>query len=257
MILNNLHRVSNMIAATVLFLAPLTCWGNIAEAEAMYEKGEYFAAFRAYVPLAKAGDPVAQAALGRIYLGGQGAPTDTRNAASWYEKAAAKGHAGAQFQLANMLGSGVGVPADAVRAAVLMEKSAEQGVVWAMVSLGVMYRDGSGVTKDIVVAHKWLELAATSAESPVTAQTIGLAKAGLAQLTPSMSPEQLAAAKKSASEWRAVRRTRDTNWQKLINRPVSLQATNEATGDKADRPKVPNQSPAESSPLTRDFFPKS
>jgi len=255
--MNQLHRVSSMIAATALMLAPLTSWGNLAEAEEAYEKGEYYAAFRAYVPLAKSGDPVAEAALGRIYLGGQGAPMDRRAAASWYEKAAAQGHAGAQFQLAKMIGSGVGVKADPARAAQLMEKSAQQGVVWAMFSLGLMYRDGDGVAKDLIQAHRWLELAATSAESPVTAETIALARAGRTQLETVMSPEQLAAAGKSASEWRAMKRSHDANWLKVINRPVALPAAAAPASDKTDRSKVPDQSPAEPSPLSRDFLPRS
>lgn len=252
----SMQRGLRVLAATAFLGFSAASWGNLADAEAAYEKQEYFVAFREFAALAKAGDAVAQAALGRIYLDGKGAPRDSRAAASWYEKAAQQGHAGAQFQLAKMYAAGVGVKADAARAAQLMEKSASQGVVWAMYSLGLIYRDGSGVAKDLVQAHKWLDLAASSTQSAAIAEYIALAKTARTELEPALNPDQLRDAQKLAGAWRATKRSGDTQWQKSINHPVVLLVAGEAADGKVGTPAA-NQKPDESSPLTRDYFPKS
>ncbi|MEO8103415.1 MAG: tetratricopeptide repeat protein [Betaproteobacteria bacterium] len=249
---DHLRRIAGLFAAALTLALPMTSWGNLAEAEAAYEKGEYYPAFRAFVPVAKEGNPVAQAALGRIYLDGQGAPKDARAAVAWYERAAEQGHACAQFQLAKLVGSGIGAPADVARAAQWMEKSASQDVVWSMHALGQMYRDGTGLAKDNVRAYTWLELAATYPPSAITAEYIALAKTARTELERAMSADQVREAQKRAGEWRASKRPRDDQWQKTINRPASLQVAGE--GGKSGN--VSDQKPTESSPLTRDYFPK-
>ena len=255
---DHLNRGLGMIA-TILFLGfPVASWGSLAEADAAFEKQDYYAAFVGYLPLAKSGDAAAQAAIGRIYLEGKGAPKDPRTAALSYEKAAAQGHAGAQFQLAKLVGSGVGVKAaDPVRAAQLMEKSADQGVVWAMHSLGLMYKDGTGVDKDIVKAHKWMNLAASTPESPVASEYIAFAKEARKELESVMSPEQLKDAQKLAAEWLAAKKPRDSQWQKVVNHPVPVSAPSAPADGKAAPDPATDPKRDESSPLTRDYYPKS
>lgn len=245
---NRLSRNLCLVFTTVLLGLPAIGRANLADADAAYEKGDYFAAFREYLPHAKNGEAAGQAAIGRIYLEGKGAPRDARAAAMQYEKAAAQGHAGAQFQFAKMLAGGVGVKADPERAAKLMEQSAEQGVVWAMHAIGLMYRDGAGLAKDAVQAYKWLDVAAAATSLPVVVDSIALAKVARTELESAMNPDQLKKARALANDWRNARKQRDVQWLKPINLPVAVAAPAAAPASE------PNTSDV--TPLAKDYFPK-
>jgi TPR repeat protein len=56
-----------------------------------FNGGDYATAIRLVRPLAEQGDRRAQAALGRFYQDGFGAPQDYAAAVSWYRKAADQG----------------------------------------------------------------------------------------------------------------------------------------------------------------------
>lgn len=96
-----------------------------------------------------------------------------KNAANWYEKAAAQGHAQAQFKLEAIQGGaeaqfklgkryekGEGMPQDYVETANWYRMAAEQGFAEAQNKLGFMYGNGKGVRKDDVEAVKWYRKAA-------------------------------------------------------------------------------------------------
>ena len=207
------------MGAAALLAMPLASWASFEQAEKAYVSNEHYAAFLAFVPLAKEGNAAAQAMVAKSYYLGTGAPPDARAAADWYLRAATQGHATAQYELARLLAAGVGVPQDSKRAAEWMEKSAEQGVPWAMQAIGIMYRDGNGVAKDAVQAYKWLSLAATQPETPATAETIKLARDARAELDKSMSADGVQQAGKLATTWSARKIARDTEWSKAINAP--------------------------------------
>jgi TPR repeat protein len=61
------------------------------------------------------GDAEAQFNLARLYIDGNGAPKDTRQAARWLYSAAQKGQYQAQAQLGSMLFAGDGVPRQSAR----------------------------------------------------------------------------------------------------------------------------------------------
>ena len=236
-------------AAAVTFLVfPLASWGNFAEGEEAYLKNDLWGAYRKFLELSKVGDPQAQAMIGRMYLEGQGLPRDFRTAAISYERAADQGHAASQYQVAKMYAVGAGVKQDLVRAAQLMEKSADQGVLWAMYSLGLMYKDGTGVAKDAVQALKWIALAAASPESAATAEYIKLAKTAKAELESSMAADRVQESEKLVTQWNATKRVRDTHWQKAINRPIEVRASDiTPVNPNADKDKQ----------LVRDYYPQS
>lgn len=108
------------------------------------------------------GDPVAQTALGVMYLIGVGhdVPVDYAQSAKWYEKAAAQGHASAQDWLGRQYFLGRGVPQDVAQAAMWYEKAAAQGHTSAQDDLGVLYLHGLGVPQDYAKARQWFEKAA-------------------------------------------------------------------------------------------------
>lgn len=79
----------------------------------LFDRSDYESALRALLPKARGGDPIAQTYVGEIYERALGLPSpDYTVAASWYEKAAAQGHAPAQISLGGLYERGLGVPND-------------------------------------------------------------------------------------------------------------------------------------------------
>jgi hypothetical protein len=76
--------------------------------------------------------------------------------------------------------------------------AAEQGDAVAQHSLGVMYRDGLSVPRDYVQAHMWFSLAVS--RLPLD-EDRDLAVQGRDAVAASMTPTQIAEAKKLEQEW--------------------------------------------------------
>jgi hypothetical protein len=200
-----------------------------------YEKGNYNAALRELLPLAKRGSGEAQAILGNMYHEAQGFSRDYIEAARWYRMASDQGHPSAQVNLATMYYEGQGVPQDYVEAArrfrlaaelgdpkaqfnlgVMYDQriggleqsaeamrwfllAAEQGYADAQFNLGVMYGKGQSVSQNYVLAHMWLELAAASGDSEALKSRDAIGSM--------MTPEQMAEAQRLAQEFRPITRT--------------------------------------------------
>jgi TPR repeat protein len=79
---------------------------------AAFNEGAYEGARAAWVPLAEAGDPRAQSALGFMYYSGRGEPRDSARAAALFRRAAEQGEPTAQFFLSMMVFKSDGVPPD-------------------------------------------------------------------------------------------------------------------------------------------------
>ena len=133
-------------------------------------------------PRAEQGDAAAQAAVGDLYLGGEGVSQDAAEAARWYRLAAEQGDASGQYGLAYLHAVGQGVPLDEDESARLMRLAADQrevraqyavallyanrlaadqGEPLAQYDLGVMYAQGTGVRQNDAKAYLWLSLAAS------------------------------------------------------------------------------------------------
>lgn len=93
-----------------------------------------------------------------------------------------------------MYDEGRGVARDDAKARAWFQKAAEQGDVKAQLKLGLMYAGGEGGQKDYVQVYKW---SALSVEH-------GMMAAGILRdtLASTMTPEQLAEAKRLVSEWK-------------------------------------------------------
>ncbi len=125
-----------------------------------YDRGDYGAAFEAWVPLARADDPAAQRNIGHLYRFGLGIAQDFEQAAYWYREAAEMGLAGAQANLAMMYLRGQGLATDGERAAYWFGRAAVQGHAIARYNLGILYLRGNGVRRDEARAMGWFHLAA-------------------------------------------------------------------------------------------------
>ncbi|WP_345491371.1 tetratricopeptide repeat protein, partial [Orbus sasakiae] len=90
---------------------------------------------------------------------GQGIESDVSLAVSWYQKAAAQGHALAQTNLAYFYLMGIAVDKDEQQAFTLYQRAAEQDFAPALRSLAFMYMQGLGTKQDIPKAFAALEQA--------------------------------------------------------------------------------------------------
>jgi hypothetical protein len=128
-------------------------------AAAAFQRGDYPTAYRLVLPLAQAGDRIAQYNLGLLYKKGLGVRQDDATAVVWYQRSAAQGWAQAENDLA------------------------------------MAYAFGQGVPKSYVQSYVWLTRAAATAESPQDRNAI-LANRG--RLVAQMGPAELAQAQRLA-----------------------------------------------------------
>ncbi len=142
---------------------------------AAYDKGDYVAAFAAWLPLAQDGDPAAQRNVGHLYRHGLGVAQDFERAFAWYLRAAELGLSRAQSNLAEMYLRGQGTPVDAAEAARWFETAARQGHAVSQYRLAQLLLRGQGVVANPKAALAWLQLAADAGYGPAR-EALGRAK---------------------------------------------------------------------------------
>ena len=91
--------------------------------------------------------------------------------------------------------NGQGVAQDYSEAVRLYRLAAEQGVAEAQANLGLMYVTGQGVAQDMVRAYMWFDLAAALGNDS--------ARKNRDLAAESLSPEQIAEAKRMATQCKA------------------------------------------------------
>lgn len=111
------------------------------------------------------------------------------------DKTAAQRDPMAQYKKGIMYEKGQGMPQDFSQAAHWYRQAAEQGIADAQYRLGKLYTVGKGVSIDNAEAYAWLSLAATG--------NVDAAKPIADYLASTMTPEQLANAKRRAAALRA------------------------------------------------------
>jgi TPR repeat protein len=148
--------------------------------------------------LADGGNVEAMYLLGNMYSLGTGVQQGYREAVKWYRQAADLGYMAAQFSLALMYDNGVGVPQNYAEALKWFSRAANQGHRLAQESVGIMYAFGEGVAQDFIRAHMWFNLAAAAAE-PGRREFAAKLRDDVAA---KMTPAQIMAAQKLASEWK-------------------------------------------------------
>lgn len=151
-------------------------------------------AFHWYKEAAAKGYAEAQAALGLIYLKGEGTPEDYAEGAKWFRQASEQGHPVAQLNLASCYANGHGLPRDLKEAARWFRESAERNEPMAQYYLGILYGRGEGVSQSYIEAYKWLTASA--------AQGVKEARESLETLDSVLSATELEAARKAAASMR-------------------------------------------------------
>ena len=119
-----------------------------------------------------------------------------RKPSTWYGKAVEQGSAVGAFNLGELFRQGRGVDVDMAKAASLYRMAAERGFVKAQVNLGSLYTLGQGVEADIQQSYFWYEVAARTGDQ--------YALRARDRVEEELTPEQIAAVRKVARQWRAV-----------------------------------------------------
>jgi TPR repeat protein len=126
-----MRRLARALSVATLIAGVAAAWqakgDGLNQGKAAFSRGNYVSAARLLAPLARRGNPRAQAMLGFMYENGLGAPQAYDVAAELYAGAAERGDPSGQYLL------------------------------------GLMYDKGHGVDRDDVLAYKWLNLAAAAA----------------------------------------------------------------------------------------------
>lgn len=112
------------------------------------------------------------------------------------QKAADQGFAYAQYGVARRELIGQGVARDPKAAADMLERAARQGYPTAQLALGYMALKGYGMKQDKTEALTWLTLAAS--------QGNGDAARAAALIEPTLTAQELIAARRSVSDWKSV-----------------------------------------------------
>ncbi len=149
---------------------------------------------------ANAGDAAAQVAVGESYEAGKVVARDLKQAAEWYQKAAAKGNVSGEIHIAALYrDGGKDFPRDMAQAATWFQKAAEQGDVTAQGTMGTLYSMGQGVEQSYVEAYYWLDLAA-AVKGPKQEQYAAYRQMMGAHIT----TDELAAVQERETTWKAA-----------------------------------------------------
>ena len=144
----------------IVLLWGSTCFaGALEDGFAAFGRGEFDQAFRHWMPLAQAGDPVAQFNIGILFEQGRGAAQDPAEAMRWYLRAAKTGDVVSQFKLGLIYAEGEGFSQNYSEAAKWYLLAAESNHVRAQFRVGTMYANGQGLPQDLGLATAWYERA--------------------------------------------------------------------------------------------------
>jgi len=162
--MNSVRRVIMLALASMLFCAP--AMADFASGRAAYEAGDFRTAREQWLALAEAGEATAQAALGSLYIHGEGVPIDYGEALQWTRLAAEQGDVTGQFNMGSIHAGGLGVEKDFSEAARWFHLSAEQYDAMSRFNLAILYSRGLGVSHDDVQAVYMYNTAAVIAGTP-------------------------------------------------------------------------------------------
>lgn len=153
-----------LMLAVVIGGAPAVA--DFAAGRAAYEQGDFRAAREQWQALAEAGDAAAQAALGSLYIHGEGVPIDYRQALKWTLAAAEQGEVTGQFNMGSIHAGGLGVEKDLAEAARWFHLAAEQYDAMSRFNLAILYSRGLGVARNDAQAVYMYNTAAVIAGTP-------------------------------------------------------------------------------------------
>ena len=152
------------LVAALLWIMATPAQAGFDEGVAAYERDDYAAALREFLPLARRGHRLAQFNVGLMYQHGLGVEPNLTEAVKWYGQAAENGDAQAQRTIGDLHIDGIWGQVDHAAAAQWYEMAAAQGDAEAQRKLGALYLHGRGVAQDRDAAVTWLRRAAAQGD---------------------------------------------------------------------------------------------
>ena len=139
--------------------------GQLEDAEAAVQTGDYTTALRLLGTLADQDNTHAERDLGIMYIKGLGVPQDYAFGMRWMRLAAEKGLAEAQNEVGILYQRGLGAERNEAEAMKWFRLAADQGLLVAQNNLADSYVLGIGVPQDLREAFKWFHIAADQSSS--------------------------------------------------------------------------------------------
>lgn len=189
-----------LFAIAFMLMAVTPAEADYKSAVAAYRAGKFEAALAEFLPLAEAGSPSAELAVGIIFHRGLGVGVDFDNALKWYRRSANQGNMTAQNNLAVMYRRGEGIQKNPKQAFALFWAAAVQGDSRAGLNVSEMYDLGEGTPKDPMMAYVWLELAV----SDLSKRGKDVASDRRARLVSELDTQDVTSAKHMAQSLRKV-----------------------------------------------------
>lgn len=187
--------------------------GDWDDGRRAYEQGDYAGAIEEWRPLAEQGDARAQAALGSLYIYGNGVELDYARGLDWTRRAAEQGDVTGLFNMGTIHAEGLGVEQDYEIAARYFREAAELDDAASRYNLGIMYARGLGVVRDDIEAVFWLNTASVIAGAPDSGlpQLAQDAERLALTILMTMSQAEIDEANARSREWQAGYLTRYLN----------------------------------------------
>ncbi len=181
-----------IIGLVVLTAAPTAVQAGFPEGVAAFKVKDYKKAYAEWLPLAKSGDPRAQANLGLLYRRGYGVKKNFAKAAAWYERAAEQDYGKAQFSLGLMYMKGQGVEKNPATGFELYMNAAQNGYARAQYVVALRLEKAKGGKDNAIEALKWLSLCITNSHGKLKENALKARK----RIAKKLSKKDLAKAKK-------------------------------------------------------------
>ncbi|CAH1655203.1 conserved hypothetical protein [Hyphomicrobiales bacterium] len=183
-------------------------------------------ALRLFERAAVAGLPPAQFRVGNMFEKGIGTQRDLSLARIWYQRAAERGNAKAMHNLAVLHAEGVTGKPDYSAATEWFRRAAELGVRDSQYNLAVLLGRGLGAPTDLAQSFVWFSVAAGQGDEDAARKRDEVAQR--------LKPDELAAAKASAANWKP--KTLDTVANEVTPPAKGWDAGPTAAAAKATKP---------------------
>jgi len=182
----------------------------VNDARQAIDDGNYAAAVKEFLPLAKKGNPTAQYYLAWLSHQGRGLPENKSAALMWARKSAAQNNPDAQALIGLLYSMGHGVARDDAEAARWFAKAGAQGNWRGQMKMGMCHMCGLGLPMDPVRAYMWFDLAASRATGHDQMLNRNLRDVFASM---NLTPDQVAEGKRLAREWKPQKPSRQKNSQ--------------------------------------------
>ncbi|MGO8910940.1 MAG: tetratricopeptide repeat protein [Bradyrhizobium sp.] len=157
--------ISFAVTLWTLASVPPVNAGQLEDAAAAVNNGDYVTALRLLGTLADQDNTYAERILGIMYIKGQGVPQDYALGMRWMRIAANKGLADAQNEVGILYQRGWGVERNEAEAVKWFRLAADQGLVVAQNNLADTYLLELDMPQDLREAFKWYHIAADQSSS--------------------------------------------------------------------------------------------